>query len=77
MNDIIFGIVYVLVAVYAAWGILRDKIKDRSNFIKSIVTLVLIIIMGTYIPIYRKDMQFITIKTRNILKCFFKFKDVN
>ena len=73
MNDVIFGATYIIVALYAVWEILKDRIKDKRNLIKNIIILIIVIVIGLYIPIHRSDEQFITNKIRNIRK-YTKFK---
>ncbi|GIU72610.1 MAG: hypothetical protein KatS3mg003_2089 [Candidatus Nitrosocaldaceae archaeon] len=55
MNEIIFGITYIMIALVAVWDLLRHKDIDNKKFVKTILAVAVMIAFGLYMPIHKDD----------------------
>lgn len=51
MKEIIFGIVYAIIGLVITYDILIKE-KDKHKFIKKLFSIVLLILIGLYLPIH-------------------------
>lgn len=55
MNELIFGITYIMIALVAVWDLLKNRDLDDKKFAKTILAVVVMIVFGLYIPIHKHD----------------------
>jgi uncharacterized membrane protein YfcA len=55
MNEIIFGITYIMIALVAVLDLLRHRDIDSKKFVKTILAVAVMIAFGLYIPIHKDD----------------------